>query len=176
MTGDPQAVESNFITDLFARLAEFAAGAETWQQVGVLLVAGAIPFIESYLGSFLGVLVGVPAGLAVPAAVIGNMIVTFALIAVAGRARVAATRRRGNGAGGAEASPRRRKIAKYLDRFGVPGVCLLGPIVVASQISAPALVALGATKRSVYVWQTVAIVAWGVLFGFFGDLVAGWLM
>ncbi|AUS80829.1 hypothetical protein C1701_23570 [Actinoalloteichus sp. AHMU CJ021] len=170
-------MESNFITDLFAQLAEFAAGAETWQQVGVLLIAGAIPFIESYLGSFLGVLVGVPAGLAVPAAILGNVIVTFALIALASKARVAATRRRGNGGGGGADAPRRKqKIAKYLDRFGVPGVCLLGPIVVASQITAPALVALGATKRSVYVWQAVAIVAWGVLFGFFGDLAAGWFM
>jgi len=49
-------------------------------------------------------------------------------------------------------------------------VCLLGPLVVASQLSGPALVALGAARRTVYLWMGISIIAWGVLFGAFGSL------
>ena len=55
-------------------------------------------------------------------------------------------------------------------------VSLLGPIILASQITGPTLVALGAERRSVFIWQGIAIIAWGVLFGFFGDLVISWYM
>lgn len=197
----------DFFADLFVRLHELAAGAETWQQIGVLLLAGAVPFVESYLGSFLGVLVGVPPVVAVLAASVGNIASTFAVIAVTSRVRRAATGRRGGvsrsdtehegvGRSGAAAgepgtqewgasgssttvaaqpdSKRRKKIARYVDRFGVAGACLLGPIVVASQITAPALIAIGARPRTVYVFQAIAIVAWGVLFGFFGEFALRW--
>lgn len=158
----------DFVTDIFAWLAQLAVHAEPWQQAGILLLAGAIPFIESYLGSFLGILVGIPPMLAVTAAIIGNVLSTFLVISIAGRARNAATRNRTGEEG---RSGRQRKIAKYLDRFGVPGVCFLGPLLLASQITAPALIALGAGKRSLYLFQGLSIVAWGVLFGFFGDVV-----
>jgi len=158
-----------FVTDIILWLTELAAGAPVWQQFGVLLLGGAIPFVESYLGSFFGVLAGVNPVVAVLASVLGNLVATFSLIALSGKARAAATR-------GKERSKRHEKVAKFLDRFGVPGVCLFGPLVVASQITAPTLVALGADKRSVFAWQGIAIVAWGIAFGFFGDVAITWFM
>ncbi len=163
----------DFVANIFTWLAQTAANADPWQQGGTLLLAGAIPFIESYLGSFLGVIIGVPPILAVVAAVAGNIISTFLVIATAGSIRDAATRKH---TGNKELNPRQQKVGKYLNRFGVPGVCLLGPLVVASQITAPALVALGAKKSSVYLFQAISIVVWGVLFGFFGDVVVNWFM
>ncbi|MFV0285465.1 MAG: hypothetical protein ACK5IM_03625, partial [Demequina sp.] len=70
----------------------------------------------------------------------------------------------------------RQKIAGYLERFGVPGVSLLGPLALPSQFTAPTMVALGASARSVYFWMGISIVAWGVLFGFFGNWAAGVLV
>lgn len=162
----------DFITDLFGQLTQFALGLDSWQQVAALVLAGAIPFIESYLGSFLGVLVGVQPMIAVPAAVLGNLLCTFVLIATTSRVRAAAIRSR-SPESAAQPTGRRQKVAKYLDRFGVPGVALLGPIVVASQITAPTLIALGATRRSVYLWMGLSIILWGVAFGFFGNTLAG---
>ncbi|MGP9724299.1 hypothetical protein ACT3SZ_09830 [Corynebacterium sp. AOP40-9SA-29] len=169
------------IADLFQRLAEYAASVEPWQQFLVILLAGAVPFIESYLGSFLGVALGIePSAAVVATAVLGNVLSTFALIALAARARRAATSRRGGrGDGGGDNKPpsnRQQKIARYVEKIGVPGVSLLGPIILASQITGPTLVALGANKRAVYLFQGVAIIAWGVLFGFFGDLVISWYL
>lgn len=157
------------IQDLFVQLTDLVSGLEPWQQVLALVPAGAIPFIESYLGSFLGTVVGIHPALAIPAAVIGNLLATFLVTMLAGRARDAVVAGRSE-TSAAEPSRLRRKIATNLDRFGVPGVCLLGPLVVASQITAPTLVALGASRRGVHVWMTVSIVAWGLLFGLFGGL------
>ena len=176
-TANPQEVPLmifDFITDLFVWLTQFVLGLDSWQQVAALVLVGAIPFIESYLGSFLGVLVGVDPIVAVPAAVLGNLLCTFVLVATANRVRTAATRGSSTEST-AQPSARRRKVATYLERFGVPGVALLGPIVVASQITAPTLIALGATKRSVYLWMGVSILLWGVGFGFFGTTLAGFL-
>ena len=52
----------------------------------------------------------------------------------------------------------------------MPGVCLLGPFVVASQLTGPALVALGAARGKVYLWMGISIIVWGVVFGIFGSL------
>ena len=46
----------------------------------------------------------------------------------------------------------------------------------ASQITAPTLIALGATKRRVYVWMGVSIIAWGILFGFFSNTIVTWAL
>lgn len=176
------------ITDAFTWLAEQISTAELWQQLALLLLAGGIPFIESYLGSFLGVLFGVSPALAIPAAIAGNLIVTLGLVLLSARTREAARARTASRAGArsgvsadthdgrigadvapAETSRSRKKIRRAFDRFGVPGVCLLGPIVLASQITAPALIAMGAPRRSVLIWQTVAVIAWGLAFGLFGE-------
>ncbi len=163
--------------DFFAQLTSFVSGLEPWQQVLALVPAGAIPFIESYLGSFLGILVGIHPAIAIPAAVLGNLLATFAVTALAGRARGAVLRGRGADAqvapaAGAGGGRFRTKVAEALDRYGVPGVCLLGPLVVASQITAPTLVALGATRSRVYLWIGISIVGWGLAFGLFGGVLS----
>lgn len=186
--------------DFLAQLHTLVSGLEPWQQVLALVPAGAIPFIESYFGSFLGAALGIHPAIAIPAAVVGNLISTFAAIALSSRARDAVTGGRSRRRGGIEAGPGaetghgveaepgvetgpgaevertpkpsrfRAKIAAALDRYGVPGVSLLGPFVVASQLSGPTLVALGATRGKVYLWMGISIIAWGVVFGLFGSL------
>ncbi|TQN44054.1 hypothetical protein FHU33_3534 [Blastococcus colisei] len=159
-----------FVGDLFIQLTQFAAGLEPWQQVGALFIFGMIPFIESYLGSFIGTIVGIDPFLAVPAAVIGNIVCTFLMIALASVVRGAVTR----GREGKPMSKGKRRVAKYFERLGVPGVSLLGAIILPTQITAPTLVALGARKGAVYLWMGIAIIVWGIAFGFFGDRVLTW--
>src|SRR5690625_4258073 len=132
---------------LFTHLTSLVSALDPWQQVPALVPVGAIPFVESYLGSFLGTLVGIHPLIAVPAAVLGNLLATFAVTALAGGARDAVIRGRaatvpasstpGAAVPGtatqvatvqAATSGRfRSKVAAALDKYGVPGVCLLGP-------------------------------------------------
>lgn len=161
----------DFLGDFFASLAQFTQSLDTWLQGFFVIALGAIPFVESYGGTFIGTIAGVPPVIAVIAAVVGNLVCTFALMGAALKTRSAVLSRRGGGANTEpQMSKRRAKVAKALEQYGVPGVCFLGPLVVASQITGPTLIAVGARPAKVFLFQGLAIVAWGVLFAFLGNL------
>lgn len=133
---------------------------------------GAIPYVESHGASMVGVIVGLPAVVAFVLAVLGNLLCTMPLIVLAARVRARVT-------GGAtkQLTPRQQKVRRAFDRFGVAGVSLIGPLLLPSQVTGPALISIGAPRRNVITWQTIAIVAWGalftVLFSFGINLLAG---
>ncbi|MCK0118441.1 hypothetical protein MWU57_15515 [Isoptericola sp. S6320L] len=134
------------------------------QWVGVML-AGAIPFVESYGGSVLGILAGVNPVVAIAAAIVGNVISMLIFVLTTSRVRTAAVARRDK-----PDSPRRAKLRERFDRFGVPGVSLLGQTVLPSQITAAAMVSFGASRNAVIGWQIVSIILWGVVFGVLGTV------
>lgn len=77
---------------------------------------------------------------------------------VAGTARTAeAERADGRTAKG------RRKLQRWLVRFGVPGASLLAPLALPTQLTAATFVASGVRKEWVLLWQVVAILAWTTL-------------
>lgn len=125
----------------------------------VVILAGAIPFIESYGGSALGVLAGVHPAVAITAAIVGNVASMVLVVLFADRAR--SLRR----APAAAPSARRQKFKRSFDRYGVAGVSLLGQTILPSQITSLAMVGFGADKRRVILWQIVSIVLWGLAFG-----------
>jgi hypothetical protein len=130
------------------------------QWLGVILL-GAIPFVESYFGSIVGVFAGLSPFVAIPAAIVGNVVsmLVFVLFAHGVRSRV--TRDRAE----PDLSPRRQKLKARFDRYGVPGVSLLGQLVLPSQITSAAIVSFGASRNAVIFWQCVSIVMWGVVCG-----------
>jgi len=131
-----------------------------WQWLA-LLVGGAVPFVESYGAAAIGVVVGVPFVVAVAAGVVGNVVSMVAVVTAGDALR----RRIRAGREPREPSARQEKLRRRLDRFGVPGVSLLGQTLLPSQITSGALVAFGADRRQVIVWQVVSIVLWGLAFG-----------
>lgn len=130
------------------------------QWLGVMLL-GAIPFVESYVGSIVGVLAGVPPVVAIAAAIIGNIVSMLAFVLTAHRVRTRVTRDQEE----PERSPRRQKLKERFDRWGVPGVSLLGQLVLPSQITSAAIVSFGASRNAVILWQTISIIMWGVVCG-----------
>lgn len=63
-----------------------------------------------------------------------------------------------------EQSPRKAKFQRAFERYGVPGVSLLGPLLLPTQFTATMLAAAGVDKVRILVWQAVAIVAWTTVF------------
>jgi hypothetical protein len=112
---------------------------ELLQWVGIVLAA-AIPFVESYFGSVIGIVAGVNPAVAIIAAIVGNVLsmLVFVLTAHGVRSRV---------------------------RDGKAGVSLLGQTLLPSQITSAAMVSFGASRNAVILWQTISIIIWGVLFG-----------
>lgn len=128
------------------------------QWLGVM-AAGAIPFVESYFGSVIGVLAGLDPVVAVGAAVVGNVVSMLVLVLGAHglRRRFAGDPR--------EPSPKRQRLRRAFDKYGVAGVSLLGQTILPSQITATAMVSFGASRNAVILWQIISIVLWGVAFG-----------
>src|SRR5699024_6932595 len=65
----------------------------------------------------------------------------------------------------AEEKPKRQRLKRMFDKFGVPGVSLLGQTLLPSQITSSAMVGFGANRNVVAIWQVVSIILWGVLCG-----------
>jgi len=133
---------------------------ELVQWVGVLLAA-AIPFVESYFGAVIGVVAGLNPVVAIAAAIVGNFVSMLIFVLVAHRVRSTVRA----GAAPKPETPRRQKLRARFDTYGVAGVSLLGQTLLPSQITSAAMVSFGASKNAVILWQTISIIIWGVLFG-----------
>ena len=80
--------------------------------------------------------------------------------ATAGRSASDSARSRADRA----AAPRRRaKFQRAYERYGVPGVSLLGPLLLPTHFTATMLAASGVGKTRILIWQALAIIAWTTL-------------
>ena len=57
------------------------------------------------------------------------------------------------------------KFQRALDRYGVPGVALLGPLLLPTQFTATMLAAAGVSRPRVLFWEGIAIVLWTTVIG-----------
>ncbi|MFS2280757.1 hypothetical protein V2S04_08035 [Microbacterium sp. OR21] len=150
-------------------LVDFTQSLPLWLQWAGVMLAAAIPFIESYFGTLIGAIAGVPLPIAVLAAVVGNVISMLVFVFIASAARQKVLARRGADAATDAPSPRREKVKRMFDRFGVPGVSLLGQTVLPSQITSGMMVSFGASRNAVIVWQIISIIIWAIIFALIGQ-------
>jgi len=166
--------------DLVARVPELV-------QPLIIALAGAIPFVEGEGAAVIGVIGGIHPVVAAIAAIAGNFAcVAVLVLAGAGARQAVITRHRQRSAartpvtvgGGsyADAAPlepvataepvsaRREKFLRALDRYGVPGVSLLGPLLLPTQFTATMLAASGVARARILFWQALAIIGWTTLF------------
>ena len=129
--------------------------------IGVL-IGGAVPWLEAVTVIPAGILLGLPPVAVVGTAVVGNL-ATVALVAFGGeRVRdwmLPRRRRRVEGEQGGRA-PRAERL---MSRFGVPGLAILGPLGVGTQLSAAIVVALGVSGRRAFAWVGASTIGWSVL-------------
>jgi hypothetical protein len=165
--------------DLVAQVPEFL-------QPLVVALAGAVPFIEGEGAASIGIIGGINPVIAAIAGIVGNFVCVALLVLLGSGARDAVVSRRrarlraretvvvGGGAEGAvdpldapvpaeEITPRKAKFQRAFERYGVPGVSLLGPLLLPTHFTATMLAAAGVAKARILLWQGVAIVAWTTL-------------
>ncbi|GAB3596796.1 small multidrug efflux protein [Microbacterium tumbae] len=152
----------------------------------IVALAGAVPFIEGEGAASIGIIGGIHPLVAAIAAIVGNFLCVAILVMVSAGARdavVARRRARAQAAaafGGASAvslepvsaevpienerkAARSAKFQRAFERYGVPGVSLLGPLLLPTHFTATMLAASGVGKVRILVWQAVAIVGWTTL-------------
>lgn len=143
-------------------LQQFAEQFPEWSQWFAVAVLSAVPLIESYFGSVVGVLIGLPAVVAIAAAIVGNVLSMIGFVYGADKIRQRKVDPK------VEPTARQVRLRRLFDRWGVPGVSLLGQTMLPSQLTAAAMVGFGASRKLVVAWQMVGIAIWGVVFGLFG--------
>ncbi|MCR2800870.1 small multidrug efflux protein [Microbacterium sp. zg-Y818] len=176
---------------LIDRFQDLVAQVPDLVQPLILALAGAVPFIEGEGAAAIGIVGGIHPVVAVAAGVVGNFLCVAVLVLLSSGARTAVvTRRResvrareavaiGGGAPvqdlacetpdvetteGLGGNPTRRaKFLRALDRYGVPGVSLLGPLLLPTHFTATMLAAVGVGKVRILAWQAVAIVGWSTI-------------
>ncbi|MEW2461588.1 small multidrug efflux protein [Microbacterium sp. NPDC047426] len=146
----------------------------------IVALAGAVPFIEGEGDAGIGIIGGIPPVVAAVAAMVGNFVcVAVLVLASSGARRAIVDRSRARQAalagGGSsledDAAPapaaeqgrgsaRREKFQRAFERYGVPGVSLLGPLLLPTHFTATMLAASGVGKGRILVWQAVAIIGW----------------
>ena len=151
----------------------------------IVMLAGAIPFIEGEGASIIGIVGGLNPIVAGIAAAAGNFLSVLLVVLLTSRTRTAVVNHRrvpvGASVGGARSSAAdgnekvaafeetgsakpeskgRRRFKQWLVRFGVPGASILGPLAIPTQFTSAMLVAAGTPRGWVLLWQGVAIVIW----------------
>lgn len=148
---------------MFQALQDFTQSFPDWLQWFGVAVVAAIPFIESYTGTLVGIAIGLHPVAAASAAIVGNAAAVIVVVILTSRIR-----RSARGAADPTApSSGRARVRRMFERFGIPGVALLGH---PTQISSAAMVGFGADQRKVLAWELASVVAWGSLFAVLGGL------
>jgi hypothetical protein len=174
--------------DLISRFQELVAQVPEILQPLIVALAGAVPFIEGEGAAAIGIVGGLHPAVAIAAGAIGNFLCVAVLViassgarsAIVSRRREAVASREGVLVGGASTpavtgldtdakpgkkSARKEKFQRALDRYGVPGVSLLGPLLLPTQFTATMLAGAGVSKARVLFWQGLAILGWSTLIG-----------
>lgn len=157
----------NPIQDLIRNFQELVTQVPEFVQPFIVLLAGAIPFIEGEAAAILGIVGGINPVVAAIAAAIGNFLCVLGVVTVSSRARTAVVNRRAARVDAGEVttptkpeSKGRLRFKKWLVRFGVPGASILGPLAIPTQFTSAILIASGTRPSWVLLWQAVAIVFW----------------
>ncbi|HWS51980.1 MAG TPA: small multidrug efflux protein [Microbacterium sp.] len=144
----------------------------------IVALAGAVPFIEGEGAASIGIIGGINPVIAAVSGIVGNFLCVAVLVLLSSGARKAIVTRRDRSrelvtAGGTSSlegeapiegsgrkAARRDKFQRAFERYGVPGVSLLGPLLLPTHFTATMLAASGVSKARVLIWQAVAIVGW----------------
>ncbi|MFC8683368.1 small multidrug efflux protein [Microbacterium ureisolvens] len=149
----------------------------------IVAAAAAVPFVEGEGAAAIGIVGGMHPVAAAVAAIFGNLVCVTVLVLLAARTRSAVVTahraRRAVAAGGApidasaaepaaqpadgRGAARRAKFQRAFERYGVPGVSLLGPLLLPTQFTATMLAGAGVGTVRILAWQAVAIVGWTTL-------------
>lgn len=129
-------------------------------QLLVTAAWGAIPFVESEFAAGIAVIAGVVVVPAIIAAVIGNILSVVLVIVLADKVR---EWRRSHHI--KESSERQKKVKRAIHKYGIPGASLAGPLITGTHAMALIAMASGAPRRTVIIWQIIAITVWGVIGG-----------
>ncbi len=132
-----------------------------WEYIVVFLLA-AVPWFEIAAVIPLGILRGLQPVWVVVLALIGNLSTIILVVYLFERIRDYLVRKKGVIK---EDGKRQERAKRIWNKYGFPGLALLGPILIGTHIAAFIGMSFGATKNWTLFWMTISLVIWSVLLG-----------
>ena len=129
----------------------------------LVFLGAAIPWFEIALVIPLGIVWGLSPFWVMVLAFVGNMITVLALILGFDRFKVWYTKRQE--AKDKLQNKKSERAKRIWNKYGLPGLAMLGPILIGTHIAAFIGMTLGASKKNTTVWLTISIAAWTLAFG-----------
>lgn len=129
----------------------------------MVFLGAAIPWMEIALVIPLGVVWGLSPFWVMVLAFVGNLLTVLALIFGFERFKIWNQKRQE--AKGKTLSKKSERAKDIMNKYGLPGLALLGPILIGTHIAAFVGMTLGATKRNTTMWLTASIGLWTLIFG-----------
>ncbi|MHA6259415.1 small multi-drug export protein [Sporosarcina sp. CAU 1771] len=129
----------------------------------LVFLGGAIPWLEIALVIPLGIVSGLSPFWVIIAAFTGNLFTV--LLVILGFQRVKEWREKRKKAKDQSESKRTERGKRIWNKYGMPGLALLGPILIGTHIAAFIALALGASKKNTTFWLTISILIWSIVFG-----------
>ncbi|HEY4552144.1 MAG TPA: small multi-drug export protein [Bacillaceae bacterium] len=131
-----------------------------WEYTVVFLLA-AVPWFEIAAVIPLGIVRGLQPAVVVILAFIGNMSTIILVVYLFEKIREYFIRK-----GKIKEDGKRQQRAKKIwNKYGLPGLALLGPVLIGTHIAAFIGMTFGATKNWTLLWMTISLVLWSAVFG-----------
>ncbi|MFC4401928.1 small multi-drug export protein [Gracilibacillus xinjiangensis] len=126
----------------------------------LVFLGAAIPWFEIAIVIPLGIIKGLHPIIVISLAFTGNMVTIIPLIFAYDKMKNLLNKRRER-----KQSKRSERAKMFWNKYGLPGMIMLGPILIGSHIAAFIGMTLGATKKATLLWSTISIGCWSVIFG-----------
>lgn len=129
----------------------------------LVFLGGAIPWLEIALVVPLGIISGLsPVGVMI-AAFSGNLLTVLFVIFGFEKVKEWMAKRKKNKEDGPSKKEERGK--RLWNKYGMPGIALLGPFLIGSHLSAFIGLAFGAKKGNATLWMVISIALWTLILG-----------
>ncbi|WP_240374994.1 small multi-drug export protein [Bacillus piscicola] len=143
-------------------------------EYALVFIGAAIPWFEIALVIPLGILRGLSPFWVMLLAFTGN--VSTVLLLIIGYDRFKNWYARRQDKKGKEPSKRSERAKRIWNKYGLPGLALLGPILLGIHIAAFIGMAFGASKKWTTIWMSVSLALWTLIFGMATALGFDWFV
>lgn len=142
-------------------LMEGVKEANLFIQMGAVFLVSLVPFLEGYAAAPLGIFIGFPTVPTIIAASLGNWLSIMAIILLYKKL----SRRLNAKLTGNRSGKRMEAARKLFNKYGVPGVAFIGPLLFGHHIGASVALVLGASRQYVVLWMTIGVLVWTIAAG-----------
>lgn len=142
---------------------EWAQESPVMIQYGVLFLLAAAPWMDVSIIVPLGILWGLPPVGVSLAAFVGNFLLIF-LLGLFFKEVEKWRRARKMKKGITGPTKKEKRSREIWEKYGIPGLALLAPIFVGTDIAAILALTFGASKTRVVKWMTFSLAVWTIIF------------